>query len=92
MASLSAQVDQRLQAYAKRPRRMWISASTRQHAYAAYMEAWRAKVERIGNLNYPDKARRERLMDLDRKKEQEAWLSAQRANAVDAQARATDVR
>jgi len=38
------------------------------------------------------KARRERLMDLDRKKEQEAWLAEQRAKAVDAQARATDVR
>jgi periplasmic protein TonB len=25
------------------------------------MEAWRAKVERIGNINYPDEARRRRL-------------------------------
>ena len=25
------------------------------------MDAWRVKVERIGNLNYPDAARRERL-------------------------------
>ena len=25
------------------------------------MEAWRAKVERIGNLNYPDEARRRSL-------------------------------
>ena len=25
------------------------------------MEAWRAKVERVGNLNYPDEARRRRL-------------------------------
>ena len=29
--------------------------------FAAYMEAWRSKVERIGNLNYPDEARRARL-------------------------------
>jgi protein TonB len=36
-------------------------ASTREHAYASYMEAWRMKVERIGNLNYPDEARRKRL-------------------------------
>jgi protein TonB len=61
MASLSAEVDQRLQAYAKRPRQKWISARTREHKYAAYMEAWRAKVERVGNLNYPDEARRRSL-------------------------------
>ena len=61
MASLSAEVDQRLQAYAKRPRHKWISARTREHRYAAYMEAWRAKVERVGNLNYPDEARRRQL-------------------------------
>ena len=54
MASLQAQVDDKLEAYAKRPRHHWISASTREHAYASYMEAWRAKVERIGNANYPD--------------------------------------
>ncbi len=61
MASLSAEVNRSLNAYAKRPRRKWISASTRESKYAAYMEAWRAKVERIGNLNYPDEARRKRL-------------------------------
>lgn len=61
MASLAAEVGQRMDAYAKRPRRKWISARTREHKYAAYMEAWRAKVERVGNLNYPDEARRRRL-------------------------------
>ena len=61
MASLSAEVDQRLNAYAKRPRKKWISARTREHKYAAYMDAWRTKVERVGNLNYPDEARRKRL-------------------------------
>ena len=61
MASLSAAIDQRVQAYAQRPRRKWITARTREHKFAAYMEAWRAKVERLGNLNYPDEARRRRL-------------------------------
>lgn len=61
MASLSAEVDQRLNAYAKRPRKKWISARTREHKYAAYMDAWRTKVERVGNLNYPYKARRNHL-------------------------------
>jgi len=61
MASLSAEIDRRLQAYAKRPKRKWITARTREHKYAAYMEAWRQKVERVGNLNYPDEARRANL-------------------------------
>jgi protein TonB len=61
MASLRATIDQQMKAMAERPRRKWISASTREHKFAAYMEAWRGKVERIGNLNYPDEARRRRL-------------------------------
>ena len=61
MASLSAEIDRRLQAYAKRPKRKWITARTKEHKYAAYMDAWRQRVERVGNLNYPDEARRARL-------------------------------
>ncbi len=61
MASLSAEIDRRLEAKAKRPRKDFISASTREYKYAAYMEAWRAKVERIGNLNYPEEARRKKI-------------------------------
>ena len=61
MASLSAEIDRRLKAYAKRPKRKWITARTKEHKYAAYMEAWRQKVERVGNLNYPDEARRANL-------------------------------
>ena len=61
MASLSAEVNQNLNTYSKRPRQKWVSASTRESKYAAYMESWRAKVERIGNLNFPDEARRRNL-------------------------------
>lgn len=61
LASLSAEIHERLDERAKRPRRGFISARTREHKLAAYMEAWRTKVERIGNLNYPDEARREKL-------------------------------
>lgn len=61
MAALSAELDQRLKAYASRPKRKWISAKTKEYKYASYMEAWRLKVERIGNLNYPDQARRRKL-------------------------------
>ena len=61
IASLSAEVRRKLEAKAKRPRRKFISATTREYNYAAYMEAWRSKVERVGNLNYPDEARRQKL-------------------------------
>lgn len=61
IASLSAEIQRKLEEKARRPKRKFISASTREYKYAAYMEAWRAKVERVGNLNYPDAARRNKL-------------------------------
>ena len=50
---LEAEIDDKTVAYAQRPRRKAINASAREHIYAAYMESWRRKVERVGNLNYP---------------------------------------
>jgi len=61
IAALSAEIRRKLENKAKRPRRKFISASTREFKYAAYMEAWRSKVERVGNLNYPDDARKNNL-------------------------------
>lgn len=58
MASLAPEIDQSRQSDAKRGRAKYIPARTREHKYAAYMENWVAKVERIGNLNYPEEARR----------------------------------
>ncbi len=45
----------------KRQRRRSISASTREFRYASYLDAWAKKVERIGNLNYPQAAREQGL-------------------------------
>ena len=61
MAALSSEVERKLETKANRPKRSFISASTREYKYAAYMEAWRAKVERVGNLNYPEEARRRKI-------------------------------
>ena len=61
MAALSSEVQRKLETRANRPKRTFISASTREYKYAAYMEAWRAKVERVGNLNYPEEARRRKI-------------------------------
>ena len=61
IVALSANIRQKLETRAQRPKRKFISASTKEYRYAAYMEAWRAKVERMGNLNYPEEARRRKL-------------------------------
>jgi protein TonB len=45
----------------QRPKRKFITANTREHLYASYMRAWVAKVERVGNMNYPEEARRRGL-------------------------------
>jgi len=61
IARLSAEIDQSLQAYSRRPRERVITSQTKSYRDAAYMEAWREKIELIGNLNYPEQARRENL-------------------------------
>ncbi|MDP1698084.1 MAG: energy transducer TonB [Xanthomonadaceae bacterium] len=61
MARLAAEVEQQTVAYARRPNEKRITASTREYAWAPYMRAWVNRVERIGNLNYPEQARQRRL-------------------------------
>lgn len=60
-ARLNAEISRFWQEYQQLPRKKYINARTREYKYAAYMDAWRAKVERVGNLNYPDDARRRNL-------------------------------
>lgn len=57
MARLQGEIDRRLEAYAKRPRRTFIGARAEEYRFAQYVEDWRLKVERIGTLNYPPAAR-----------------------------------
>lgn len=61
MARLAAEVHLRSAQYAKRPNRKFVSASTREYAYANYLRAWVDRAEQVGNLNYPDEARQRRL-------------------------------
>jgi protein TonB len=61
MARLAAEIHLRSQRYAKRPKRKFVSASTREYAWAAYLRAWVDRVERVGNLNYPEEARRRHI-------------------------------
>lgn len=43
------------------PKHKFIQASTREPVYAAYMNAWVRKIERVGKLHYPELARRQGL-------------------------------
>lgn len=61
MARLQAQISRNWDDYQKRPKRVFVGARTQEYAFARYVEDWRAKVERIGNLNYPEDARRDKL-------------------------------
>ena len=40
---------------------LWIAADTRETDVAAYLDGWRRKVERVGTINFPDVARRQKL-------------------------------
>ncbi len=61
IARLEAQISKQNDYYQKLPRRKFIGARTQEYRFAQYIEDWRVKVERIGNLNYPDQARREQV-------------------------------
>ena len=61
MARLEAQIDKNWDGYQKIPRRKFIGARTQEYRFAQYIEDWRVKVERIGNLNYPEQARQQKI-------------------------------
>ncbi len=58
LAKLENNISDRLEAYAKRPKSKYISASTKAFEFADYMQIWVKKIERVSNLNYPDEARK----------------------------------
>ena len=61
MARLEAQIAKQQEEYQKRPKRRFIGARAREYRFAAYVEAWRQKVEKIGNLNYPAEAKERKI-------------------------------
>lgn len=62
LARLSAELSEDVQQYAQRPRVSYIDTlSATTATEAAYVRAWVDRVERMGNLHYPDDARRRQL-------------------------------
>ncbi len=56
IARMEAQIARQIEEYNKRPRRTFVGARAAEVRYALYVEDWRQKIERIGNLNYPETA------------------------------------
>lgn len=58
---LEAQIAKDMDAYQKRPKRRFIGARAEEYRFARYVEDWRLKIERVGNNNYPEAARQQKL-------------------------------
>ena len=54
---LEAQIRRDFQAYQERPKRRFVGARAQEYRFAQYVDNWRLKIERIGNLNYPEEAK-----------------------------------
>ena len=61
MARLEAQIDKQTEAYQKRPKRLSFGGRAQEFYAAQYMDDWRIKVERIGNENYPEAAKQQKI-------------------------------
>lgn len=57
LARAQAEIAKQVSDYQKRPRKHHFMPSTSEYRYARYFEDWRARVEKIGNDNYPVEAR-----------------------------------
>ncbi|PVZ72168.1 energy transducer TonB [Pelagibaculum spongiae] len=61
IASKQVQLGKQQDQLAKRPTKKFITVATRRAADALYLEDWRTKIERVGNLNFPERAKKQGL-------------------------------
>jgi protein TonB len=61
LMQLEAEIQKEMEAYQKRPRKHFVGSRAQEYRFARYIEDWRLKVERVGNMNYPEAARREQI-------------------------------
>ena len=61
IARLEAQIRRDYQAYQERPKRKFVGARASEYRFAQYVDNWRLKIERVGNLNYPQEAKARKL-------------------------------
>ncbi|GHT85723.1 membrane protein [Betaproteobacteria bacterium] len=53
----ASEIDRKIQEYNQRPRKLFVGPQAASKSTAMYTEAWRQKIERIGEINYPEAAR-----------------------------------
>lgn len=58
---LIAKLNKSIEDYHKRPKKEFLSPTTKQHEAAEYLERWRRKVVATGNANYPVQAIKQSL-------------------------------
>jgi protein TonB len=61
IARLEASIAREWDSYQQRPRRRFIGARTQEFRFARYVEDWRTKIERVGEVNYPQAARDQKM-------------------------------
>jgi protein TonB len=60
-ARLAAEISNIIEEQASIDKTKYLNSSTKEFLPAKYMREWIDRVERVGNLNYPDQARRKKL-------------------------------
>ncbi len=73
ISRLQAEIRKMTIDYAKRPKTITLTASTRKAIEASYLAGWVQKIEKTGNLNYPQEAR---LNNLNGRLRMSVWLNA----------------
>ena len=58
---IEARIAKDIEVYQQRPKRRFVGARADEYRFARYVEDWRSKIERVGNLNYPEAARQFKL-------------------------------
>lgn len=58
---MEARIAKEMEVYQQRPKRRFVGARAEEYRFARYVEDWRLKIERVGNLNYPEAARQLKL-------------------------------
>ena len=58
---LEAAIAKDMDTYQRRPRKAFVGARAQEYRFARYVEDWRVKIERVGELNFPQAAREQKI-------------------------------
>lgn len=57
LAKIKDEIAKKIENYAKKPRSKYVSSATKAYEFAPYINNWVKKIERTGDLNYPEQAK-----------------------------------